>query len=131
MSSPVGYASRSSPPEIASFLHFVTKNLQIIPPMNCLFPAFCDKKYKYLQHPAWLSCRQNIVASFLVIVMHEEPSLVKILLDHMFWKNLQSLDSFGRSSVTYLQYLDHGSCVDHVCDVMATAGDQKTMSVIT
>ena len=52
--------------------------------MNCLFPAFCDKKYKYLQHPAWLSCRQNIVASFLVIVMHEEPPLVKILLDHMF-----------------------------------------------
>ena len=35
----------------------------------------------------------------------------KYFLIKWFWKNLQSLDSFGWSSVTYLQYLDHGSLV--------------------
>ena len=98
--------------------------------MNCLFPAFCDKKYKYLQHPAWLSCRQNIVASFLVIVMHEEPPLVKILLDHMF------LEEFAVVGFIWLiispRFAIFGSrIIGHVCDVMATVGRQKTMSVIT
>ena len=90
--------------------------------MSCLFPAFCDKKLKHLKHT--LRLHQ------LVNVMHDEAPLVKIPLDHMFLEEF-AVVGFIRLIISLRFAIVGSRIVDHVCDVMATAGDQKTRSVIT
>ena len=54
----------------------------------------------------------------------------EIPLDHMFLEEF-AVVGFIRLIISLRFAIVESRIVDHVCDVMATAGDQKTMSVIT
>ena len=62
--------------------------------------------------------------------MHEEAPLVKILLDQMILEEF-AVVRFIWLIISHIFAIFGSRIVGHVCDVMATAGDQKTMSVIT
>ena len=62
--------------------------------------------------------------------MHEEAPLVKILLDQMILEEF-AVVGFIWLIISHIFAIVESRIVGHVCDVMATAGDQKTMSVIT
>ena len=62
--------------------------------------------------------------------MHQEAPLVKILLDHMFLEEF-AVVGFIRLIISHIFAIVGSRIVGHMCDVMATAGDQKTMPVIT
>ena len=101
--------------------------------MNCLFTAFCDKKNENTYNTPCITslrCCHDIVAIFLVNAMHQEAPLVKILLDHMFLEEF-AVVGFIWLIISPRFAIVRPRIVDHVCDVMATAGDQKTRSVIT